>query len=204
VLSGPCGAGKTTVLSIAEKLAAEFNLAVFLKRAVRPVRAGAVRGSVDSILSSREEFDVLRRDSRFWTYDIVDDKAGLNIDELRECCKRHSNVFCTLIKGAFIRRVQRELRGVRVIPVYVYADRATRHDRITTDLRSIEEADHRRSHEPAMLAEYEHDPTLFRHVLLNIFGPTVLEQHVRDLMELHDPSRNTIAEQPERARLASA
>jgi hypothetical protein len=113
------------------------------------------------------------------------DAWGFNIDDLRSTIAQHRITLITLPNPAFNRRLQRELTGVRIVSVFIYADEARRAVRIANDTETSETPEHRHAIAPRLLARYRRAPFVYDHVLLNIFDERTFARHVTALLQAY-------------------
>jgi hypothetical protein len=197
-LFGGNGSGKTTVERTALRLPG-IDAAVYQKATTRPPVPGRVPDATESFYVEPDEFTRRKRDPRFWTFSVLDDEWGVDIDDLQRLCEQHRFTFLTAANPGFVRRLERELRRVRVLRLLVYADQSTRFERIAKDKQTVESPEYRRAMTPRLLARYRRAPLVYDHVLLNIFDQATFERHIKALLRHYNkPVRQASVQQPER------
>jgi guanylate kinase len=190
---GPNGVGKTTLLRTALRLRDEFDTAVYQKPTTRPPVPGTVPDPCESVYADPDAFARLKRNPRFRTYKVLGDEWGVDMDALQSLCGRHRRTFLSVASPGFLRRIERELAGVRVVRILVYADQTHRFGRIAADQATVESPEYRRAMTPRLLARYRRAPLIYDHVLLNIFDQATFERHIKALFQHYNkPHRGTV------------
>lgn len=189
LINGVHGGGKSALLRIA-LARQEFDVAVLRKYTTRPVRKDEVGTEcLDSIFISRDEFAAHCQATDFLAY-TNGGEYGFHLDDLRSLCAAHRNVLGILTDPSVLGRVKQALPKTNIIPIFLYADASCVDTRLSMPGQDADFR-HRTARSVTVLDRFAHDPCLYRHVLLNVFGEAVFEQHVLQLLRVYNPDRTS-------------
>ena len=191
LIDGAAGTGKTDMLEyLRQKYSSRNQVTVIPKYTTRAHRLDEIdrKLSLDLMFVDRSEFDKLKKNSDFYSYEYGDELYGFHGCEITDALRVHQNAFLIVRDRATIQQVADDYPQICTVPVFIYTDREECERRLLKDGYDADAVKFRLSRQRLAWDDYLKHSGLYREVIINNSNKTDFYRLIDFLIQKYSPT----------------